>query len=286
MKIMVSQMAETTDFSEYKVLLVDDEAPILAALRRTFFDEQWETMTAVGGEEALSLIYDNDFAVVLSDYKMPDMNGVEFLSEVRKISPDTVRMIISGYAEAHAIVEAINEGQIFRFIPKPWNNTELLNIVKQGISFFSLTNRNRELEARLLAKNAELAAINEDLEQRVKDRTRELSAHNQALTFVQEVLDELPYAILGIDPEGLIVMVNKLGFNVFSSSEMVLGSDVELVLGPELTGMVFDSINNQVLNRFDNVNIGGDQYAVELIPMMRAENELRGLAMVLRKLEK
>ncbi|MBN2724796.1 MAG: response regulator [Deltaproteobacteria bacterium] len=279
-------MAETTDFSEYKVLLVDDEAPILAALRRTFFDEQWETMTAVGGEEALSLIYDNDFAVVLSDYKMPDMNGVEFLSEVRKISPDTVRMIISGYAEAHAIVEAINEGQIFRFIPKPWNNTELLNIVKQGISFFSLTNRNRELEARLLAKNAELAAINEDLEQRVKDRTRELSAHNQALTFVQEVLDELPYAILGIDPEGLIVMVNKLGFNVFSSSEMVLGSDVELVLGPELTGMVFDSINNQVLNRFDNVNIGGDQYAVELIPMMRAENELRGLAMVLRKLEK
>ncbi|MBU1218604.1 response regulator [Myxococcota bacterium] len=277
-------MAETADYSDYKILLVDDETPILSALRRTFFDESWETYTASSGDEAISLIYDHEFAVVLSDYKMPDMNGVELLTEVRKISPDTVRMIISGYAEAHAIVEAINEGQIFRFIPKPWNNTELLNIVKQGIRFYSLTNRNRELEARLLAKNAELAAINEDLELRVKERTRELSAHNQALTFVQEVLDELPYAILGIDPEGLIVMVNKLGFQTFASSEMVLGSDVEFVLGQELTAMAFKVINDPVESLAAKVSINGNFFESEIIPMRRDENTLRGLALVLRKL--
>ena len=267
--------------NSYKILVLDDEPPILGAIKRAFFDEEWETYTTNNVDEALDLIYENDFAVVLSDYKMPDMTGVEFLSEVKKLSPDTIRMIISGYAEAHAIVEAINQGQIFRFIPKPWNNTELVKIVKQGIDYYALTMRNKELEARLLAKNAELAAINEDLEQRVQERTWELLAHNQALTFVQDVLDELPYSIMGVDPEGLIVLVNKRASSLFGDT--LIGIDAELVLAPDYIELMWNTIDKKSPYK-GTKKLNNKDFILEIVPIKNnISGELRGISIILRE---
>ena len=109
-----------------RILCVDDEQNVLRSLTRLFLDDPYEILTAASGAEGL-LILDQTgtVPVVISDYRMPGMNGVEFLSEVRKWWPETVRIVLSGYADTGAIVSAINEGQIYRFVAKPWNEDEL-----------------------------------------------------------------------------------------------------------------------------------------------------------------
>jgi FixJ family two-component response regulator len=274
---------ELTKYSKYKVLIVDDEPSIIGALKRTFFDEEWESYYASSGKKGLEKVYENDFALVLSDYTMSDMNGVEFLTEVRKVSPQSVRMIISGYAEAHAIVDAINQGRIFRFIPKPWNNTELVNIIKQGIDFYSLFERNRDLKASLRDKNAELAAINRDLEERVNERTSELLAHNKGLTFVEELFNDLPYGILGIDPAGLIVFANKLAFKIFSADSILLGLDTKVLLPESINKVIFDAIDYEIPEVGKKIDLDGQPYIIETVPMLNKKNKIRGITLIVRK---
>ncbi|MDA3864898.1 MAG: response regulator [Deltaproteobacteria bacterium] len=128
-----------------KILLLDDEKPILGVLKRVFFDKPWGTYTASDPEEALQMVKENNFAVIISDFKMPKMNGLEFLTKARAISPDSVMMVFSGYAESEAISKAIDDGILSRFIPKPWNNTELYGIIKQGLERYELAKKNKEL---------------------------------------------------------------------------------------------------------------------------------------------
>jgi len=109
-----------------RILCVDDERNILRSLTRPFLDDPYEILTAPSGAERLLILAQSGTVpVVISDYRMPGMNGVEFLSEVRKRWPETVRIVLSGYADTGAIVSAINEGQIYRFVAKPWNEDEL-----------------------------------------------------------------------------------------------------------------------------------------------------------------
>jgi two-component system NtrC family sensor kinase len=109
-----------------RILFVDDEINVLRSLERVFLEENYEILTASTGTEGFSVLQTvSPVQVVISDYRMPGMNGVDFLKEVRKLWPDTVRIVLSGYADAASIVAAINEGQIYKFIPKPWNDDEL-----------------------------------------------------------------------------------------------------------------------------------------------------------------
>ena len=109
-----------------RILFIDDEANILRALERVFLDEEYEILTARSASEALEILSSvSPVQVVVSDYRMPQMNGVELLRTVREKWPETVRAVLSGYADTEAVVSAINDGQIYRFIPKPWNDVEL-----------------------------------------------------------------------------------------------------------------------------------------------------------------
>lgn len=102
------------------VLCVDDEASILRALRRVFLEEPWDVLMAEGGAEALDLLGQRDVDLVLSDYRMPGMNGIEFLRRAREIRPDAVRVVLTGYADADSIVAALEAGEIYRYVNKPW----------------------------------------------------------------------------------------------------------------------------------------------------------------------
>ena len=115
-----------------KILCVDDERNVLRALERIFLDDDYEIVTAGSGEEGLEIMTESGdcFQVVISDYRMPVMNGVEFLKAVYERWPDSVRIVLSGYADAGAIVAAINEGHIYKFIPKPWNDEELRETIQ------------------------------------------------------------------------------------------------------------------------------------------------------------
>jgi DNA-binding NtrC family response regulator len=130
-----------------KLLCVDDERNILRALERIFMDDDYEILTAASAEEGLALFAANpDIQVVISDYRMPGMNGVEFLRQICEEYPDTVRIVLSGYADTASVVSAINEGQIYKFVSKPWSDEELRQTVAKAVQSFALNQQNRELE--------------------------------------------------------------------------------------------------------------------------------------------
>lgn len=128
-----------------RVLLVDDDVNVLSAYRRNlrlFFDIE----TASSGQEGLALLESKlPFAVVVSDYYMPEMNGIEFLTQVKQIAPDTVRVMLSGQADLQATIEAINEGSIFRFLYKPCSSEQLVNTIKASVEQYQLIISEKEL---------------------------------------------------------------------------------------------------------------------------------------------
>jgi len=150
---------------QIRILLVDDEVNVLRALERTFLDEEYELLTASSGSEGLSILRDvSPVQVVVSDYRMPQMNGVDFLREVRRRWPDTVRIVLSGYADTAVVISAINEGEIYKFIAKPWNDDELRIAIINALERYSLNKKNIELTEALSAKIEELKHANAALE--------------------------------------------------------------------------------------------------------------------------
>lgn len=116
-----------------KVLLVDDEEYVLHALKRLLLDEDYEVLTGLSGREGLELLKNNEVSVIVSDHRMPEMTGVDFLEKARLISPDTVRIILTGYADVTAAIDAINRGGAYKFITKPWDHDELIHVVSDAV---------------------------------------------------------------------------------------------------------------------------------------------------------
>lgn len=132
------------------ILLVDDEANILASLKREFLANrrgEFEVETYTSPLEALVTARERQFDVVISDYKMPEMDGLTFLNAFQAIQPDTTRMILSGQADLHALADAINQTRIYRFIAKPWNGVELAAAVAQALAYRRLSREYRRLAA-------------------------------------------------------------------------------------------------------------------------------------------
>lgn len=201
-----------------RILCIDDEQNVLRSLTRLFLDDPYEILTAPSGAEGLLILAQSGTVpVVISDYRMPGMNGVEFLGEVRKRWPETVRIVLSGYADTGAIISAINEGQIYRFVAKPWNDDELRVTVANALERYELGRKNHELTEELRRKNNELTALNRDLERRVAERTGALTTQNRLLTESLGILDNLPMAIVGMDPQGTVFQCNRKGMVCFGS---------------------------------------------------------------------
>jgi response regulator RpfG family c-di-GMP phosphodiesterase len=113
-----------------KILCVDDEVNILRCLQRAFRAEPYDIVTANSGPEALEILEKENFDLIISDQRMPEMTGSKLLKEVKDRYPHIIRIMLSGYSDFDSLVQAINEGEIFRFISKPWNNNELLTIIR------------------------------------------------------------------------------------------------------------------------------------------------------------
>lgn len=220
-----------------KILCVDDEKNVLKALRRLFMDDDYDVNIAESGEKGLEIMEtESDTQVVISDYRMPGMNGVDFLKQVRERWPDTIRIVLSGYADTASVVAAINEGHIYKFVPKPWDDEELRSTISSAIETYSLQKANRVLASKLQDSNAELQFINERLEQIVEERTSELSFQNRVLQHGQFILDALPVGVLGLDDERMVVQCNKIAAVLFYGADgsPPIGMDGENVLPAEI----------------------------------------------------
>ncbi|MDD2850741.1 MAG: response regulator [Desulfuromonadaceae bacterium] len=206
---------------QIKILCVDDERNVLRALERIFLDDEYEIVLANSGDEGLKVMEESGpFQVVVSDYRMPVMNGVEFLRAVYARWPETVRIVLSGYADASAIVAAINEGHIYRFIPKPWNDEELRVTINNCLERYFLQKKNRELLD-------ELGIANMALEEKVLLRTEELELRNRALEFSQNILGNLPVGVVGIDTNNMIAYCNSVATTILKTAcSDIFGGDV------------------------------------------------------------
>ncbi len=173
-----------------KILLVDDEVNITKALRRLLLEfDHYDVYTASSGADALELIKEEpEIGVIISDQRMPEMTGVEFLSKARKELPDAIRILLTGYADIEASIGAINQGAVFRYLTKPWKDDELLQVVAEAARGFWLVAENKRLNTLVAKQNKELQDWNKRLKQRVLEQTSQILEKNTALVRSNKLL--------------------------------------------------------------------------------------------------
>jgi putative nucleotidyltransferase with HDIG domain len=159
---------------EFNVLYVDDEVNLLNAFQRVFKGDSFTVTTTPRVEQALELIRQKPFHVIASDYRMPNLDGIEFFERTRELSPDSLRILITGMCDFDAAVDAINRGKVYRFITKPWNNSDLRAAIHQALEYWRLKHENDRLAELIQARNLELEELNYSLERVVQKRTMDV----------------------------------------------------------------------------------------------------------------
>ncbi len=163
------------------VLCVDDEPNILSALQRVLRGEVGRVVTAGDGEQALRVLAEEPVDLVISDMRMPGMDGLQLLEKLHAQWPQTVRILLTGHADIDSAIGAVNRGAVFRYLQKPWQEAALRDTVHEGLERQALRRETERLQALTQRQNAELAALNGELEQRVEARTAELREANERL---------------------------------------------------------------------------------------------------------
>lgn len=138
-----------------KILYVDDEAHNLQAFHANF-RRDFTIFTAESGAEGLEIFKKEDLNIIITDQRMPSMTGIEFLVEAQKIDPEPIRILITGYSDINAVVDSINEGQVYRYLNKPWHYDDLKSTVLSAYEVYSLRKENRELVDKLARANEQL----------------------------------------------------------------------------------------------------------------------------------
>lgn len=145
--------------TRYRLLLVDDEPGVIKALTRVFRQENYEVVSAANGNEALEQLRTNPVQVVISDYLMPGITGAELLRKIKSLYPDTIRIMLTGHADTGAVMGAINEGAVYKFILKPWNDDDLRITVALALEQHDLIHKNRSLVLENAKKAKEITAL-------------------------------------------------------------------------------------------------------------------------------
>ncbi len=221
-----------TPFDIGSVLVVDDEPEVLATLRRQLRRE-FTVYTAESAEQALEILNTHPVQTIISDQRMPEMTGAEFLARAKAEYPDTVRILLTGYADLQAMIEAINSGQIFRYITKPWDPMEIRTLVREACQRCHLVQENQRLVTALQDANAEL-------EQRVEARTRELAeSERRYRTIVEGTSDP----VMLVDAAGQITAVNPAFTRVTGYvSEEVVGHSPHILSSGRHTQEFYDGM--------------------------------------------
>ncbi len=167
-----------------RILVVDDDATILLIVGETLRAEGYEVAAAADPHQALEQVRTTPFAVIISDQKMPEMTGLEFLDHVKRLQPDASRILLTGVLDLKTVINAINQGEIYRFMVKPWLREELLATISNAAQRYELICHNKALQAATQTMNEELTKLNRALEEnaeRVARQNSQLEQLNGAL---------------------------------------------------------------------------------------------------------
>lgn len=217
----------------FSVLAVDDEPNIVSALRRTLRSRGFTVHTALGGAEGLEVLEKQPVDAIISDMRMPEMTGAQFLQAARLKMPEAVRILLTGYADITSTIEAVNNGEIFRYLSKPWDDDVLLSVLHDGLERKRLARERDQLLALTKEQNAQLQSHAEQLELKVQERTKDL----------QKATDEVKAANARITAD-------------FQGTVKVLSTILEQ--RPGLTGGVARRVAEHVKNLGPRVGLCGD----------------------------
>ena len=177
--------------NEHTLLLVDDEKAITRALHRLFRKEGYQILTAESGLEGLETLSRHEIPVsmIISDQRMPEMSGAQFLEKAKVLCPEAIRYLLTGYSDMEAVIQAVNKGEIHRYLTKPWNDDDLVLQVRQSLEHYELQFENKRLTELTVVQNAKLSELNKNLEQKVEERTRQVIEQNKALEKANNMLE-------------------------------------------------------------------------------------------------
>jgi len=272
----------------YKILIVDDEEANLRALDR-LLSYEYHPLTARSGTEALEMLAQHDCAMIISDQRMPEMSGLDFLKQAAEMRPQTIRILLTGYTDVDTLVEAINCGIVYKYVTKPWSNDELLQLIKRGLEHFETIKTVHSSKgdlARLERKvSAARSAVMHLWSENIRLRSPELSAHARRIERYAGAIADLME--LSSDQVSLVSTAGFLFASVYASStisDVVVGKPADEVelgirtveLESELAAFFelrcfddFEQIEDTI--RFANENFDGTGFpsrlAAERIPV-------------------
>jgi diguanylate cyclase (GGDEF)-like protein len=252
------------------LLLVDDEPSIVSSLRRLLRGDGYRILTANSGSEGLQVLAEHTVDVIVSDQRMPEMTGVEFLRKVRQLYPDTVRIVLSGYTELQTVTDAVNGGAIYKFLTKPWDDEQLRSHIQEAVAYGAMANENRLLTLEVRTANQKLAAVNRQLESVLARQQSDIERGEISLDIVHEALDNVPVPVLASDDAGTIVLANRAAHGLFADRGPVLGSDLR---------QLFPDLPEPLPERFEH-RAGERRFAARVQPMGNG-SQSRGWLIVL-----
>lgn len=261
-------MAPLVAARERTILLVDDEENILAAMRRVLRREGYRILTANGGSEGLELLATTPVDVIVSDQRMPNMTGVEFLRQAKALYPDTVRIVLSGYTELQSITDAINEGAIYKFLTKPWDDELIRANIAEAFRHKELGDDNRRLTQELSVANAELQAL-------LAEKQHRLALDEASLDIAREILHCLPLPIVGIDNDGMMVFANADAERLLGGGDVLLGESAAHRLPTEFVARLGESMGRD----FSWTGSDGEHHV--LCRQMGSQSRSRGRLLVI-----
>jgi len=263
-----------------RLLLVDDEPNILAALKRLLRGDNYQIYSAGDGPQGLEVLARHPVDVIVSDQRMPGMLGADFLRKARQLAPDTIRIMLSGYTELQSVTDAVNEGAIYKFLTKPWDDAQLRGHIADAFRIKEIADDNQRLHLEVRSANQELAAANRHMELLLQEKQRQISRNEVSLSVARELLQHLPLPVIGLDDAGMIAFINGAAEGLFRHAGGLLGNEAGSVL-PELfpAGATVTGAPGS-----HQAEIGGRRYAV-MHYAMGAYSTSRGSLIALSRME-
>ena len=194
----VSSVVRPDAVAARTLLLVDDEPNIASSLKRLLRNDGYRILTAESAALGFELLATHEVGVVISDQRMPEMCGTEFLARVKDMYPGTVRLVLSGFTDLESVTGAINNGAIFKFLTKPWEDEAIRATVREAFDRHELLRENEHLGAEAREANLKLSEANAKLGRRVAQKTEVLERQLAILRVSQEALDQLPLGVIGV----------------------------------------------------------------------------------------
>lgn len=266
-------MADSVTYSKNAggtLLIVDDDEVLLELLDVLLQQDGYRTLTATDGETALNVLSKHKVDVILSDLRMPGMTGTELLRRVKDLYPETVRIVQSGFADLASVTSAINEGAVYKFLTKPWNDTQLRNNIAEAFHFKYIEDENRNLKLGIENSNKQLVT-------HFDDYTETISFLEKTIKLHADIIEYMPCPAITFDNNKCLVTANEAALTLFEGKSFSsLGQLARNILDDATTNHISSleipngsghsyNVKFKTLRTFDECN----KYILLLIPAFR-----------------